>query len=223
MLTTINRTESFTMKDFEKLSREHFDRQAAIYDERETMYYSKLPKFSCHDTAARLQNIRYRKLLDVGCGTGYLIELLKKQNQYAAYYGLDISPEMLKIAQQRFDGGVELTEGSSSSLPYRNQSFDVVTCIQSFHHYPEPEKAMSEAFRVLLPGGIYLLSDTGCSGFFKWFDNHIFLPLLKSGDYAVYSVDDIRGMMQSAGFTVRTAEKLSRYVYTVIGVKPAKS
>ena len=65
----------------------------------------------------------------------------------------------------------------------RHNSFDVVTCIQSFHHYPDPDKAMREAFPVLKPGGLYILSDTGVGGISGWFDNHILFPLMNSGDH----------------------------------------
>ena len=69
------------MKDYEALSRKHFDAQAGEYDARETAYYSKFPKMSCRDVATRLQSIAYEKLLDVGCGTGYLFELLLPQRK----------------------------------------------------------------------------------------------------------------------------------------------
>ena len=77
------------MKDYAALSKKHFDSQACEYDARETPYYSKYPKISCRDVADRLRSISYEKLLDVGCGTGYLFELLLAQRE-AEYYGLDV-------------------------------------------------------------------------------------------------------------------------------------
>lgn len=238
------------MKDYESLSKLHFDKQAPDYDRRNTAYYSKYPKISCRDAAQRLKVVPYTRLLDVGCGTGFLIELLKEQRKEqqeqnvqglpksrkkqeksedqkerngrkeAVYCGLDLSSEMLKVAETKFDDSVSFKEGSADALPYEDESFDVVTCIQSFHHYPYPQKAMKEAFRVLKPGGIYLLSDTGCSGIVKWLENHLFIRLVNSGDFAVYNIQDIRRLMAGSGFHIMQAEKLTKFIYTVIGRKP---
>ena len=58
------------MKDYEALSKKHFDRQAAEYDQRDTYYYSQNGKISCHDIAEQVKNAPYEALLNVGCGTG---------------------------------------------------------------------------------------------------------------------------------------------------------
>ena len=150
------------MKDYEALSKKHFDAQAPEYDQRDTVYYSREGKISCRDIAAILKDTAYADLLDVGCGTGFLLDLLAKQ-QAAHYAGLDLSPEMIRMARQKDIPGAELTEGSADRLPFPDESFDIVTCSQSFHHYPYPEKAMAEAFRhrcssLRNPGG------GGCGG-----------------------------------------------------------
>ena len=206
------------MKDYEALSKKHFDSQASEYDARETAYYSKYPKISCRDVADRLRSTSYEKLLDVGCGTGYLFELLLTQRE-AEYYGLDLSPEMLKMAKAKFSGRVTLVEGSADRLPYADNSFDVVTCIQSFHHYPNPDKAMQESFRVLKPGGLYILSDTGVGGIGGWIDNHILFPLMKSGDHHTENRHGIARRMEKNGFTVLEKQQVKGFIYTVIGRK----
>ena len=206
-------------KDYEALSKAHFDGQAAEYDIRDTMYYSKYPKISCKDVAARLKNTAYDSLLDIGCGTGYLIEMLAKRTA-AQYYGLDLSPKMLEAASARLHGSAQLTEGSAQRLPYADSQFDVVTCVQSFHHYPDPDKALAEAWRVLKPNGLYILSDSGCTGFLKWIDNHFFMKLMKSGDFAVYSLDDAAKMLQHAGFKVQSEVWIAKTVFTIIAQKP---
>ena len=206
------------MKDYVGLSRVHFDEQAKDYDDKDTVYYSKYPKISCKDVADRLKKMDYQNLLDVGCGTGYLIELLQKERK-ADYYGLDLSPAMLWKARQKFKDTVFLTEGESDHLPYEDNMFDVVTCIQSFHHYPYPGKAMKEAYRVLKPGGFYILSDTGMGGIAKWFYNHLFLKGMNSGDYAVYSREDIRKLMEANGFKSCGDWNIAKMIYTVIGRK----
>ena len=208
------------MKDYEKLSKMHFDKQAADYDVKNTAYFSKYPKISCHDVAERLTKVRYGSLLDVGCGTGFLFEQLKRHDA-ADYYGLDLSPEMLKAARNKFGNEVSFTAGSSDELPFSDNSFDVVTCIQSFHHYPYPEKAMSEAYRVLKPGGLYILSDTGMGGPVKWFYNSILLKIANTGDYAMYDREDIRRLMEASGFYNCKAYKVRKFIYTVVGMKQA--
>lgn len=206
------------MKDYIELSKNHFDNQAKIYDETNTALYSKYPKISCKDVAQRLKNIEYQSLLDIGCGTGYLIDLLQKQKN-ALYCGLDLSPEMLKMARKKLPESVYLTEGSSDKLPYEDNSFDIVTCIQSFHHYPNPEKAMAEAYRVLKKGGLYILSDTGYGGILRWFYNQFVLKVANTGDYAVYSMKDIENLMTKSGFVIKNAQKIDRFVYTIVAVK----
>lgn len=206
------------MKDYVNLSKEHFNKQAIVYDENDSVFYSRYPKISCRDVSERLADVQYNTLLDIGCGTGYLINMLSSHRS-ADYYGLDLSPEMLKVAKRKLGKSVILTEGTADKLPYADNSFDVVTCIQSFHHYPYPEKAMKEAYRVLKPKGLYILSDTGVSGIKKWFENKLILKLAKTGDYAVYDKEDISALMRSSGFKIKEAVDLSKFIYTVIGQK----
>ena len=207
------------MKDYEALSRKHFDAQAAEYDQRDTYYYSKNGKISCRDIAAMLKDRPYSCLLDVGCGTGYLLELLAAEKP-ARYCGLDLSPEMIKMAEKKQIPGAEYTVGSSESLPFEKESFDAVTCSQSFHHYPHPQKAMAEAFRVLKPGGLYILSDTGVGGVGAWIDNHILFRLATSGDCHTTNRRGIEKMMEEAGFSIADSHPVRGMIYTVAGKKP---
>lgn len=209
------------MKDYEKLSKAHFNGQAAEYDRNESIHYSKYPKISCKNVSGLLADKSFAKLLDIGCGTGYLIDMLKKQHKDTVYYGLDLSPEMLKNAKKKFDDSVYLKEGSAMELPYDNNCFDIVTCIQSFHHYPDPEKAMAEAYRVTAHGGLYILSDTGCGGAIKWIENHMLLKMANTGDYQVSSRQDMEKLMKSAGFEIVKSEQIEKMIYTVVGKKPS--
>ena len=206
------------MKDYEALSKKHFDAQAAEYDARDTVYYSREGKISCRDIAAQIKDAPYEALLDVGCGTGFLIDLLAQQ-RLARYVGLDLSPEMLRMARQKQIPGTDFINGSADSLPFPDGSFDIVTCSQSFHHYPYPEKAMAEALRVLKPGGLYILSDTGIGGIGGWIDNHILFKLARSGDCHTTDRKGIARMMEKTGFTVVDSRQIQGFIYTVTGKK----
>ena len=206
------------MRDYEALSRAHFNRRAAAYDATDTAFYSKYGKISCADAASYLKAMDYEALLDVGCGTGYLLQLLAKQRP-ARYAGIDLAEEMVKVAQGKGIPGAQIRQGSAERLPYPDSSFDVVACIQSFHHYPHPERAMAEARRVLRPGGLYLLSDTGMGGLGGWIYNHVLFPLMKSGDCHTDNRQGIARMMERCGFRAVQQRQLQGCIYTVVGQK----
>ncbi len=207
------------MKDYEKLSRDHFNKQAPVYDERDNLYYSGPAKISCHDAAVYLSSHDFASLLDVGCGTGYFLALLA-QSKPAAYYGLDIAQEMIKAALDKNIPGAEFKLGTADNLPYSDNTFDIVTCIQSFHHYPYPDKAMQEALRVLKPGGLYLLADTGIGGLGAWIDNHLIFPFMNSGDYRTDNKEGIGRRMEKNGFRVIERKRVKRFIYRVVAEKP---
>ncbi len=206
------------MKDYEALSRKHFDGQAAEYDQRSTAYYSRYGKISCRDIAGQLEGVSYRSLLDVGCGTGFLIDLLAGRRP-ARYCGVDLSGEMIRVAEGKNIPGAQFVTGSADRLPYPDESFDIVTCSQSFHHYPYPGRAMQEAWRVLKNNGLYILSDTGIGGIGAWIDNHILFRLLQSGDCHTTDRQGIARGMEAAGFAVTDCRQVRGMIYTVTGKK----
>lgn len=204
--------------DYERLSREHFDRQAPEYDQRDTWYYSREGKISCRDIARRLNNTRYTRLLDVGCGTGYLFELLRPAED-SEWVGIDISPRMIEMARAKNIPGTKFLVGPANRLPFAEASFDVVVCSQSFHHYPYQREAMNEVWRALKPGGLYILADTGLGGLGGWFDNHILFKLLRSGDCKIRNRFGIEKMMRKNGFEVLESYNLTWMIYTVVARK----
>ncbi|MEI0509935.1 class I SAM-dependent methyltransferase [Brachyspira intermedia] len=206
------------MKDYEKLSKEHFNKQASIYDEKDTIYYSKYGKISCNYVSEYLKNIDYNKLLDIGSGTGYLINMLKDK-EMAEFYGLDLSEEMIKIAKSKNIENAQFILGSANKLPFDDDAFDIVTCIQSFHHYPYPNEAMREAYRVLKKGGLYILSDTGVGGIAAWIDNHILFKIMKSGDCHTENKEGISKLMIKNGFKVIDKKQIKGFIYSVVGQK----
>lgn len=89
-----------------------------------------------------------RDILEVGCGTGLVLQRLRQFARTAR--GVDLSPGMLQKARAR---GLDVVEGSATALPFEDASFDVACSFKVLAHIPEIEKALSEMARVTRPGG----------------------------------------------------------------------
>jgi ubiquinone/menaquinone biosynthesis C-methylase UbiE len=108
-----------------------------------------------------LQN--HEKLLDFGCGTGTLLEILSATNPEVKAYGYDVDPVILGIARKKNLGNSQLILGVEERLPFPDHHFEKVTSSWVFHHLDEPQKqqAFSELYRILKPGGLMIIADWG--------------------------------------------------------------
>ena len=90
------------------------------------------------------------RLLETACGTGQLAAAAAERG--AGAIGLDFVPEMVTEAAKLFPA-VDFREGDAEALPFEDGSFEAVACNVGILHFPHPEQALAEAFRVLAPGG----------------------------------------------------------------------
>lgn len=102
-----------------------------------------------------LSEIGNRKtVLDIGCGAGILANALAKAGHRVC--GIDLSESSLKVAKQRDPTKkVAYQLANAYSLPYSDQMFDVVCAMDVLEHVEEPGLLISEASRVLKPGGLF--------------------------------------------------------------------
>lgn len=90
------------------------------------------------------------RLLDIASGPGYGAAMAAELG--ADVVGIDFSAAMVQEASSRF-AGITFREGDAEALPFADESFDAVISNFGFLHFGRPEHALSEACRVLLPGG----------------------------------------------------------------------
>ena len=105
-----------------------------------------------------------QRVLDLGCGTGTLVVLLKRKYPAAEIVGVDPDPKALQRAQKkirRAGVAVQLDEGFADELPYEAGTFDRVLSSFMLHHLEEHEreKTLREVLRVLKPVGTFHLLD----------------------------------------------------------------
>lgn len=134
------------------------------------------------------------KILDAGCGTGLLTKRLKKIGNVT---GVDYSPEAIKFTKKR---GLKVRRSSVNKLPFKNNSFDLITCIDVLCQLGvDDQQALGEFYRTLKPNGVVIIRVPANKWLKLTHDKHV-----KTRER--YSESLLRERLLRAGFII---EKLS--------------
>ena len=197
-----------TAGQLKQLSIEEFTEAAQIYESGHAGIY-EICKDDYPQMLEELRSESFEDVLDVGCGTGAVLELLHGEYPEKHLTGLDLTPRMIDVARAKQLENVCFVVGDAEALPFESQSFGAVLCSNSFHHYPHPEKFFSEAARVLRPGGRLILRDYTSNDFMVWLMNNIELPLARligHGDVRISKVSELRALAEGAGLALLQLE-----------------
>jgi ubiquinone/menaquinone biosynthesis C-methylase UbiE len=144
---------------------------------------------------------RPARILDVGCGTGVFATRLLGALPRVEVYGVDLVPEMIQKGRSRWrlhPSHLFPVQGDSERLPFPTGSFDIVTCANSFHHYPCQDRAVREMRRVLRPGGRLMIIDGYRDAPWGWFIFDVCVAAVE-GDVHHASARRFRELMGEAG------------------------
>ncbi|TAM80397.1 MAG: class I SAM-dependent methyltransferase [Acidobacteria bacterium] len=95
------------------------------------------------------------RLLDVGCGSGWLCRRIARLVPEGQVVGIDISPEMVRRALATIGGYANLNfmEGTADRVPCESESFSKIISVESAYYWPDPAACLRDMFRVLAKGG----------------------------------------------------------------------
>lgn len=104
------------------------------------------------------------RVLDVGCGPGHIALMLATMHPEVEVLGVDLSSHMLRIAEEHREVSshadrVSFQKADAKGLPFPDASFDTVCSNTILHHIPDPLPFLRECWRVLKPGGAFLVRD----------------------------------------------------------------
>ena len=159
--------------------------------------------------ARALTNRAIGRLVDVGTGTGRMIELFAYQADEIS--GIDRSAEMLRLARAKLEAAgitADLRQGDMYALPLASEESDTVILHQVLHYAQQPAGAIAEAARLLAPGGRLLVAD---------FAPHDREELRRDDAHVRLGFADSQVIewMEAAGLSAHVAEKLSGGKLTV--------
>lgn len=193
-----------TANEYKKLTIREFTKAADVYETDKAGIYEMCRKDYPY-IKDELDKIEYKDLLDCGCGTGAMISLLHENDSSKNYTGLDITPRMIKVANEKKLQSAQFIVGDCEEIPFEDESFDVIICTNSFHHYPNPQRFFDNAYRVLRKGGYLILQDYTASKALVWFLNHTEMPIanvIGHGDVAMHTQKEVSEFCQKANLQV---------------------
>jgi ArsR family transcriptional regulator len=150
------------------------------------------------------------RLLDIGTGTGRMIELFAPQAEHCT--ALDRSPEMLRLARAKLQhlssGQIDLVQADFYALPLLDAGFDTILLHQVLHYAQNPQGVIDEAGRVAAPGARIAIVD---------FAAHAMEELRERDAHARlgFADDQVAAMLKNAGFALTDARSLSGGALTI--------
>ena len=186
--------------DYKEKSRASFDRQAREYDSKP---YGRHARRLHDDVMAAVERFGFEDVLDVGCGTGATLAAIATRRPDVRLRGIDLSPAMIDVARERLGDGADLRVCDAESLPFPDASVDLVTCVDSFHHYPQPHVALAEMHRVSRPGGGLVLGEWHVAAPFRQLMNWL-LPRMPDGDVRIYTCHELISLAEGGRVPCRS-------------------
>ena len=143
------------------------DRDIAAFGERAQRYDQGWRGRLHHQIADRTADLALsrvpapRRILDVGCGTGYLLgQLASRAPQAEVLAGIDAAPAMIEVARvAAADDRLRFVVGTAERLPWPAATFDLVVSTTWFDHWADQRAGLAGCARVLAPGGCLVLAD----------------------------------------------------------------
>lgn len=188
----------------ESVVQQQYDHLAKIYDQRWRGYVGNTLNFLKYWAQIQPQ----ATVLDIACGTGEFERLLLQDHPNQRIVGIDISAEMLAIAQQKLQHHphVILRQGSVTAIPCADASFDVVVCASSFHYFDRPLDALSEMKRVLKPGGKLVILDW-CKDYLLCRICDAALQIVDPAHKQCYTQQEFHNFLAAAQLNIQSATK----------------
>jgi len=188
---------------------EPFNRWAASYDK------SFMQKLLFGPVQSQMLDLLMREgpkdppgcIVDIGCGTGRLLRAASVQWAKAQLFGVDPAEQMVSEAH-RLNPNVNFKIASAESLPFNDQTADIILSSLSFHHWADPQKAFREIARVFRPGGWFCLAD-------------LIIHIASLFDAKFKNYEQIRELIIDAGLIVRQHQRVRmRFVHITLAQKP---
>lgn len=122
------------------------------------MHKSRLEKTSSIiNSSIRELNAEKLDMLDIGCSTGMLLTMIQNENESLNLYGVDKLKKSVREANKK-GINAKVVDLNSQHLPFANNKFDIVICLEVIEHLCNPDLCLSEIGRVLKKGGILFIS-----------------------------------------------------------------
>ncbi len=153
------------------------------------------------------------RVLDLGCGDGRFLQKLRKIEGDTELYGLDISENMIEAGRERGIPRCTLEVGDAENLPYEDHSLDRIYCLNSFHHYPNPQRVAEEIGRVLRPGGVLVIGEVYVLPGLREIIN-LMLPYGWTGDYKMYSKKSLNNVFKKEKFITLSFKVVDPFLFT---------
>ncbi|MBD2629377.1 class I SAM-dependent methyltransferase [Trichormus variabilis] len=148
------------------------------------------------------------KILDIACGTGRTLKLIRAALPQASLFGTDLSPAYLRKANEllsQIPGELpQLLQANAEELPYLDHYFHAVTSVFLFHELPASirQPVIEQCFRVTKPGGVFIICDS-----IQMSDSPELAPIMNNFSkmfhepyYNHYITDDLVARLEQAGF-----------------------
>lgn len=155
-------------------------------------------------TLANMNIEENETILEIGFGNGKFFNKLFAKAGNVKIRGIDFSKDMVSMATRNNqssvrEGKLDLQLGNSDSLPFGNDSFDKVFCINVIYFWDQPEKHLSEVHRVLKPGGEFFAAIRSKESFSQ-------LPAADYG-FTLYNEDDWRTVLEQNNFILASVAR----------------
>jgi len=141
-----------------KNSIEGYNLYAPLYDSN----LAYLDSFERDELIKLIGSVRDKKVLDIGSGTGRIIQILKRKvdSENAHFTAVDVSEEMLKVAKKKHPN-IDTVHTDMTNLLLEDDTFDIVIASFVIVHIPTKnlDKAFDEVARVLKPNGVFILTN----------------------------------------------------------------
>ena len=198
-----------TNEEYKKMSIKEFTKAARNYESDHAGIYNMCKK-DYPDVLEELEKEQFSELLDAGCGPAPMITLLSEKYPDRHYTGLDLTPAMIEQAKKKNISNAEFVVGDCENFPFEDNSFDAIICVNSFHHYPNPQAFFNSVKRCLRKGGRLILRDmTSDNKFVIWMVDKIELPLANicgHGDVKMATRKTVIECCEKAGLKVEKIE-----------------